>query len=415
MELINAIDKKFKKIEAKISLKSNLIEFFANLNYHEVQNNLFIQEEYETWLNQSRELMLKQIIEDRDEKLSQVNECIHSKKPKRARIGQDELLNNIKSLSSSNLRFYPCLFSVYESILARAKFNNELSLSKLAKYSLFFQNEKFYCYKNVLDLLKTEYFFKLHKLTSNLILLCSHTNDFQSYMVIIDKNGQIIKYAKLNSWCYVIRANKTNIVTCFESKIDIYNFNLDLVNSFMLDRSSKSQRYDDFRLFNQEIGYLSMLDYGKTRFTCLSYNNKSPKKISLDFKLISAISKDSEWSKEKATIVLEDFNENSFIVSLRLSYAPVCLYLFSRGNSQLLYAYEWSSNLSNLFILNCAEVCFVDEDERKIHVYNQNNKNCDAVEVKDGKFFNIYFTSNNKHIRSLGVIQEKEFIVLSEC
>jgi hypothetical protein len=183
----------------------------------------------------------------------------------------------------------------------------------------------------------------------------------------------------------------------------------------MLDRSSKPQRYDDFRLFNQEIGYLSMLNYEKTRFTCLNYNNKSTKKTSLDFKLVSAISKDSEWSKGDGTIVLEDFNENSFFVSLRFSYTPAGLYLFSRNNSQLLYVYEWSSSLPNLFILNCAEVCFVDEDEHKIHVYNQNLKNCDAVEVRDGKFFNIYFTSNNKHIRNLGVIQKKEFIVLSEC
>ena len=414
MESIEEIYEKFEKIEAKISIKRNSIDFFADQNYDEVQNNLLIQVKYETWLNQSRELMLKQIIEDRDEKLNQVNECIQSKKPKRARIGFNEQLINIKSLSSSDLRFYPCLFSVYESILDRTKFSNQLSLTKLAKYSMFLQNEKFYCYKNVLDLLKTEYFFKLHKLTSNLILLCSHTNDFQSYMVIMDKTGQIIKYAKLNSWCYVIRANKTNIVTCFESKIYIYNFNLDLVNSFMLDRSSKPQRYDDFRLCNQEIGYLNMLDYEKTRFTCLSYTHKTSNKKSLDLKLISAISKESEWRKGNGTMVLEDFNENSFFVSLRFSYVPAGLYLFSRLNSQLFYAYDWNSSFPNLFILNCAEVCFVDEDERKIHVYDENMKSCDAVDVRDGKFFNIYFTSNNKHIRSLGVIQEKEFIVLNE-
>ena len=168
MDLIKSCEEKFDKIEKKINSNTELT---ANIYNNDVEkiNKCFEtkQEKYENGLNQYRDEMLKHLVEKRNQQLEKVNVF----KQKTKLNGLSKLKNLADSIKLSYISFSRSLISVYESILLRTKFGNQLKLFKLVKYFKLMKNEERINLANVGHLLKIELRYYMHILPLNKILL----------------------------------------------------------------------------------------------------------------------------------------------------------------------------------------------------------------------------------------------------
>ena len=217
MDLILSMEQKFDKISKDSNSKIELINSNYSKDFEAIQCSFDSTKEknYENGLNERRKEMLKQITQKRDEQLEQVNEFSRNKADNHIKE-LNKLRKLGESIESSHVSFSRSLISVYESILARAKLQNPLNLLNLINYWPLMKNENHIILENANNLLQYANY-SLFFLPLNQILLCSkivdHENSAeQTNMVILNKNGDLIKFAALKSPNYLIRTNATNII-----------------------------------------------------------------------------------------------------------------------------------------------------------------------------------------------------------
>ena len=305
MDLIRDLENKFQNINAK--LISNTKVKLIDINYFgdfEKINQIFNsskQKKYEKGLNECRDEMLKQLIQKRDQQLKEIDTFMENKQNAHYSFFIDfeifekedkEEVRTLKRLKRKancikfNCMSFSCgLLSIFESILARSKFGNELAACKIVNYLPLMRIEENISLSS-LSFNYNEY--SIHLLTANRILLCFYvrTNEFtkqpkvanfqltvQTKMVILKKNGDLVKLKDLTDRKYSsVRVNATNIIAYeyHSSLVDIYNFNLELVHSFKLDNKCAK-----FKLNNYEIAFF---DDENSRITYYNYRTSKTKK-----------------------------------------------------------------------------------------------------------------------------------------
>jgi hypothetical protein len=237
----------------------------------------------------------------------------------------------------------------------------------------------------------------------------------------MSKNGRVLKHRQFKHWSCIIRVNKTNIIVfcASTSKVEIFNFDLVLIREFSLETLSILNKYQDFQLNNYEIGFIGF-DYFsyKAKLTCYDYrrlNSITKMEFSIGVSIILEKYKQHIECDQLVDLEMRDFNENFVFISTKLAFIPVILFLFDRTSAQCLFKYEWNDLIADLFVYNCAEVCFMDKNN-KMYVYKvmEYRNECKTVEVNEPNFLNLYLTSFNKHIRGKDIIQKNEFILVNE-
>ena len=405
MDLIKCIQDKLSSIDDKQGLKIDFINKNFKKDCEQINNHLLNLEKYKNGLNVSRDEMLKLMIAKRDEQLKEIS-------------GFNFIPNKL-----NNFSFYPSLISIFEHILYRSKFENSFNINQLAKYSKFMTNQKEYGLQSVKNTLPIKKVNKIYKLTSNSILLCCDSTEMmQSYLVIMNKNGNVVNFLKLKPSSRIIRVNKTNIISFSDSKVEIFNFDLNLVHEILLEKF----KFQDFKLNNYEMGFVGF-DYFvyKARLTFFDYKSlkfrKKSNKSEFDIGLSLILDKYKQHIECDQLVHLDliEFNENYVFISTELAYQPVFLFVFSRTSAECLLKYEWNARLANLFVYDCTQICILDDRSHKMCVYNINcaekGNDCETIEVKEEKFLNLYFRSSNKHFRDEALKKNNlEFIILNE-
>ena len=269
MDIFKEFELKFKSIDAKIISCKELIENTSRTQIDEIEkislNNLEAQ--YKKGLNEARELILEQAREARNKQLEEINEFAERTRPKGVKLCFDSLIEGIKSVSSRNLAFSKSLVSISESILFRTSLEKNLSFSKLAKYSHFFPETTVYMLE-ISKCFDIKSYDRLHKISADLYCICGQPNNgINAYHVIMfNRKSRVIRRMTLKRISSDIRVNKTHII-CFikyDSKVEIYNFRLELVASFEFDR----QKFPDYGVNNYELGYF---DKKELVFRCYDY------------------------------------------------------------------------------------------------------------------------------------------------
>ena len=417
MDIIKNLEQKFEKIDAKLNNDSNInsINRISSVDSEKL-NRIFHstkENQYENGLNACRDEMLKQIINKRNEQLEQVTNF-------RANSNQNDL-NKLKSLHETLkptlISFAHGFNSVYESILARARFEFILNLNQLDKYSHLLQNTKTFSLLNKDNLLRINIIENnFHLLPAGLLLTWSGFQaDNQSYMVIINKTGKIIHSKKLNftetkqnnrPYCFKVNATHICAYNKANSVIEIYNFKLELVHSFNLPL-----KYSHFRLCNQDIGFYD--PFGSV-FTCYNFKTKRVKKT--DVKLDKMVLlKEARLSQEKIWLDFLDLNEKFLFMNGNFFLCEQSsLFVLDRANCFCLFKFIRCKTPAYWFTYH-DQVCFRDLEQRKIYVYEMSEEK-DEFEIIDGhkNVFNyVYSTSNYKYVYSnfnlFKYIQFKEY------
>ena len=212
MELIEDLEEKFQRINAKLNTNAK-VESFGSVYSNDLQRieHLFIKkkEKYKNGLNECRDEMLKLNIQNRDEQLQQVNEFIQS--------SQQNDLTQLKNLHNSiklnYIVFAKGLASVYESIMFRTKLTNALILAQLFKYVDLMSVEEQVCLAKVEHLFNLPYIddWFVHVLPSNRIFI--HSFEAEN-MLVLNKSGDLIHFKELQTdYDYdTVQVNATNVI-----------------------------------------------------------------------------------------------------------------------------------------------------------------------------------------------------------
>ena len=121
MELIRDLEQNFQNLDASLNSRAKVYAFYINFNnsYNRINARIFNsskEKKYEHGLNESRDEMLRHLIQKRDEQLNELNEFMQSSQQNN--LTQFKSLH--KSIKSNYARFSRGLASVYESILFRS-------------------------------------------------------------------------------------------------------------------------------------------------------------------------------------------------------------------------------------------------------------------------------------------------------
>ena len=406
MELIRDLEQKFQNLDATLNSRAKVYAFYINYNnsYNRINTRIFNEskeKKYEIGLNARRDEMLDLLIQKRNEQLEQVNEFMQS--------SQQNDLTQLKTLADSakseNLEFSRGLASVFESIMFRSKLANPFKFGQLVKYSKLLENEENVCLAKVNHLLRFRYIEDclVHVLPSNLLLLfCSRKRN----MVVLNKSGDLIRLKELQEeFTYAVQLNATNIIVHHTQGLNVYNFDLELIHSIRIRRFCD----DLFKLNNYEIA-LSKKTYGDQLFiACYNYKTEKSNKKTIcikknDFERILDLTKDETYWFE-----LLNLNDRFlFIVNYVVSKIEVntryFLFILNRHDGNSLFKYFESGTESWLIYNN--EFCShpYNYDGHLILVFDLNSEGNDKsltrVYDTQGKFNDIYSTSNYKFIYS---------------
>ena len=279
MDLIRNLDEKFKNIDSKIITKTELIRRNYDREDAKVKEQLQ-EDDYKNGINQHRDTMLKKILDQLNEQLKQVDNS-------KSRVQSlSEFKSKAEVIKSANLSFVRSLVQIYESILFRSKFESLFDFKQMLNYSEFIVAKRSFDVTAVKKKTSKSCIDGWFKLPSDLLLVvssCYRQKTHKSYMTIINEKGEIIRHKVFNEYGnktdldmfrtpYGIAANQTNIIAYnrYELLIDIYNFELELTNSFKLD--DKIDKYD-IMLNNYEIVLYKMHEYNGISLSCFNYEN----------------------------------------------------------------------------------------------------------------------------------------------
>jgi hypothetical protein len=227
MDLIKSLEEIFQKLDdSKLNRLVNSIYNNYSKDCAKINNEIFasIQEKYENGLNEQRDQMLKQLIQNRDKQLAKVNEIkeIMEPDPKKSLTQLKSLTAQIKSKQDE---FACSLISVYDSILNRTKLESGLNLTKIIKYSLFIRKETTFKLENLKMLYNIDKLKDFYQISTDFLFVWFDTckkRVIDDNMVILNRNGDVLKSRKLNSR-YDIRVQgilfkftATNIIACYE-------------------------------------------------------------------------------------------------------------------------------------------------------------------------------------------------------
>lgn len=412
MNLLTNLERKFKQIEDKLS--SNEKSELINRNYNndvERINTFFDSEEekYKNGFNACRDVMLKENTKRRNDQLEEVNEFIQD-------VGenQQKSLNKLRRLSDSikanYLVFARGLVSSFESILFRSKFENQLKFAQLVNYSKLLRNEETVSLVNVNHLLETERWYgnTIYLLSSNLILLCSFKyKEKRVNLAIVNKNGDLVRFKELKQLCisenlsYDIQVNATNIIALNKTGklVEIYNFNLELVHSFKVDKKFKYFELNNYEiaLYDDDDGIvISCYDYRtvntKKKEIHLNKNEyynylkfDSNRTSYIDYKLLSL--------NDKFLFICGRINIRSSIGGLSLN---MFLLILNREDNNNIYkkfkvsAYKWNIYNTEVFY-NYSAMIYINDK-----VLSRDAKFKEVV--PDNDLFDIYSIPNYKCI-----------------
>ena len=304
-------------------------------------------------MNLCRDEMLSEIILKRDEQLKKAN-------------------NLTENILAELLKFSRSLISVYESILYRTQLENQFDFAHLVKNSIFLRKEEISLANlNHLMVQKKVYFhdeYEFYILPANKILFCYYITEAEAAeqinMMILNRKGDLIQLKLIKKEemqnCYLFPfkfyVNATNIIV-FQNEasiVNVYDFGLELVGSFKLDKCYSS----DLKLNNYEIAF-----YDQSEFTVNVYSYKTARLI-------------------KNVIQLKDKveNENDFIqIDLNDKFVfirePSTLFMLNRkDNNKLFKCIElFGTHLLDWFIFN-EEVCMRNIDNYlKISFFDSNS------------------------------------------
>ena len=402
MDLFKEFELKFKSIDAKIiscreSIKKASCTQMAKISL----DNLEAQ--YRNGLNESRELILEQAKEARDKQIEEINEF--TERSRSTRVCFDSLIEGIKSVSSNNLAFSKSIVSINESILFRTGLEKNLSFSKLAKYSHFFPATTVYMLE-ISKYFDIQSYDRLNKISADLYCICGQAKtEINKYHVIMfNKEGRVIRSKTLKRISSDIRVNKTHII-CFikyDSKVEIYNFSLELVASFEFD----GQQFPDYGVNNYELGFFNRKE---SVFRCFDYQYAAIRLV--EHKLDKAMFAASNCSDFK----LVDFNDAFLFLSYESKEEHAkTLFLVDRDNYRLVFKYGEGLDICFWFIED-TEIAGNVFNERKGAIFSSNKQDRESVErveLNEGNFFDFYLISRHKFLSEVPL--NKLFIKFNE-
>jgi hypothetical protein len=402
MELILNLEEKFAKFESKLnSSNTDKIEQIDNSYSKDCDaiHRIFDskQEKYKNGLNERRDGMVKQIIQKRDEQLGEVNEFIQEMEPNNHQKQLNKLRRLADSIESNYISFARSLISVNDSILYRIQLGNQLNMRNLVKYLRLLTNEQTVSLKNIstsLDNFKDviDFFILPH---DRILLLTLSTSKVS--MEIIDKNGDLIKSKEItgNMYCNIldedylkhIYVNKTHIIAyyLYDKLVEIYNFNLELVHSFKVDRD-----FAEFRLNNYEIAFLN--SYKSMSITCYTYKTIRTK--------ANAIFLDKDEFKRRIDVyfgrwefffLLIELNDKFVFIQVSKKFND---YNSSNKKALLILNREDDYNLYKYFLVD-GEWWFLYNSEvfyhhlNQIYTYDTNSANNDAITGDGDELVNV--------------------------
>jgi hypothetical protein len=366
--LIQELAEKFQNIDANLNLKINKIQQIYEADSVRITNQILSQAHFERKINKNRSEMLKKLDAHRDIKL---NELIYS----------EPRLN-----CTSSLTFLPGHIEINESILSRTKFEPLFGLSKLAEYLAFLTvNEKSF----KLPVFNKKITIKEVFLApaERILLWCAANGNY--FILIINKNGQILKFKEFGHFSLIIRANKSHMVSFdeTESTIQVYNFNLEL--SETIRAAEKKLGYNSMQLNDFEIGLLSN---EKTLFTCVNYKTRLDKKFDLELNIVRSAIYTPKRVEYKVILALEGFSSELLVVS---KFGSRGLMVFDRASGLCFFEF----GRADWFVFSGAEICFFDFGQREIRVFRFGGSKVSVVRVE--KNFSFFFTMNNKLVRPM--------------
>ena len=303
--------------------------------------------------------MLKRLVEKRNQQLEKVNVF----KQKTKLNGLPKLKNLADSIKLSYISFSRSLISVYESILLRTKFGNQLKLFKLVKYFKLMKNEERINLANVGHLLKIELRYYMHILPLNKILLCFNDKfsvAHNAVMLIINKNGDLVKLKRIeNPRIRAFRVNATNVICCGGLFVEIYNFNLELVHSFELHK-----RYDLLKLSNYEIALSSYFaQRGSLRIDCYNYKTVEIKKKNIFLKTRELMKLcghpyEKNWKTDYWIKFLDLNEEFIFLEGCLFNQHWSTIILLNRSDNNSLFKFITNSDIKiDCFSIFNADIC----------------------------------------------------------
>ena len=130
MDLLRKLEEQFKRIDSKINTKTELISRNYDRNDAKIKEQLQ-EADFKNGINQARDMMLKQIWNQRNEQLKEVDNL-------KSRVQSlSEFRSKAEAIKSANLSFARSLVGIYESILFRSKFESWFDLQQFLNFSQF--------------------------------------------------------------------------------------------------------------------------------------------------------------------------------------------------------------------------------------------------------------------------------------
>jgi hypothetical protein len=202
MDLIKSLEAKFQNLDDnKLTTLTNTINTNYDKDCAKINDEIFnsIQNQYENGLHEHREQMLKQLIQNRDDQLSKVNDIKEIMEP-----DQEKTLNQLKSLAEEiklkQDEFAHGLISINDSILNRTKLESHLNLGKMLKYTLFTTKQNTYKLDKLKKLHKIDIFQEFHQISTDLLFIWFDSfkkRVIDDYMVVLNRNGEVLKSKKM--------------------------------------------------------------------------------------------------------------------------------------------------------------------------------------------------------------------------
>ena len=389
MDLIKSLDEKFKNIETKLVSKRDQISINHNNNVSRINDDKLFSC-YEIGLNECRGEMLKQLIAKRGEHLREVNDFAQNPHPE----ALEELKNLATSIKSNYSSFSPSLISVLETILARAKLENKLSLSEMIKYSFLTINEKKVTTSHLKALHSIEYISHVAQISSKLLFLSFENKQKQSdikdfFVATIKLNGDVVHVKQLAYAPIEVKLNETNIILLNKigRTVEIYDFELEVVHAFVVD-----QLYTDFKLSGYDIALFNSKDLALTFY---NYKTKCLRRSDVNLSKIKGISFSRLFGINDQFIVFATDSARGKIYSV-----------LDRSSLSSLYTY--SANSRVFCHMNAGSLYFVEFLGDRVRFFKEMENgfpvNRKEIRVKNVKDFIRFFINNSNVVYAIGNI-----------
>ena len=372
MDSLKSLEEQFKRIDSKIITKTELISRNYDRNDAKIKEQLQ-EADFKNGINQARDMMLKQMWNQRNEQLKQVDNL-------KSRVQYlSEFKRKAEAIKSANLSFARPLVRIYESILSRSKFESLFDLKQMLNYSKFIVAKRSFDVRAVKKKTSRSCIDGWFKLPSDLLLVVSSfdtTGTDKGSMSIVNEKGEIIRHKVFNEKDFMLRiqhcikVNTTNIIVfnrisspaIRKLMIDVYSFELELVHSFKLN--DKFKHYD-IKLNNYEIVLYKLYGYNGISLSCFNYKNIRFKQRAVHLDTSSFLNKSS---RDRLSTFLE-YSQNSKSSSLKLQHLDdefVYLILTERKvvkSTLLIFDRVRYENLFKfvIFSINCTVVMYNSE------------------------------------------------------